>query len=350
VTDDLYGQNNPTYLSREHEGSLSTMVKERSAISRGLAVLPLLLMSVTHFTITPLKDIFEVEPIFMYVWYGISLLLGFVLFRKTRTVRDYEFHRAKAMKSMKKVYEAEEAGVWQTNVALDSDIGPEGQMLLQQSVSSIDNELPELELSEDEKVEVDLLLESESIRKANRRVTGAEVMDDELVTSTIGAKRKSSPMDSFLDFLNGIFGKGDSNQRREVRRQAALRAAASASPVTAQRPVAPIRSGGTESDVELRVTSVSDGGGIDSYVSESGKLVSEQQFGQSERNSVYAWDQEDKAQNSESLESMAMLGSSQVSNPQQSTQVHPVSQRLCKGCGATVPLGEPFCLNCGLDV
>lgn len=330
---------------------MSTMAKERSATSRGLAVLPLLLMSVTHFTVTPLREIFEFEPILMFVWYGISLFLGFLLFRKTRTVRDYEYHRSKAMKSMKKVYEAEEAGVWQTNVSLDSEIGPEGHLILQQSVSSIDKESPELELHEDEKVEVDLLLESERIRKANRRVTGAEVLDDELITSTIGAKRKVSPMDSFLDFVSGLFGKGDLSERREEKRQARLRAAAAASPVTAQRPVAPIRSGSQDSQAELRVTSVSDGGGIDSYVSDSGKPLSEQDSVQSESESVYAWDEQNNDQQSvESLESMAMLGSSQKSHPKPAVQVLPSSQRLCKNCNIVVPLGEPFCLNCGMDV
>ena len=87
------------------------MASERTVIARGVAVLPLLLMGVTHFTVTPLKKMFEVEPNLMYGWYGIGLVIGIVLFRKTRTVRDYEFHRSKAMKSMKKVYKAEEDGV-----------------------------------------------------------------------------------------------------------------------------------------------------------------------------------------------------------------------------------------------
>ena len=36
------------------------MVSERTATARGVAVLPLLLMGVTHFTVTPLKEMFEV--------------------------------------------------------------------------------------------------------------------------------------------------------------------------------------------------------------------------------------------------------------------------------------------------
>ena len=42
------------------------------------------------------------------------------------------------MKSMKKVYDAEEAGVWQTDVQLDSNLSAEGEMALKRNVSSID--------------------------------------------------------------------------------------------------------------------------------------------------------------------------------------------------------------------
>jgi len=338
------------------------MVSERTATARGVAVLPLLLMGVTHFTVTPLKEMFEVEPNLMYGWYGIGIVFGVVLFRKTRTVHDYEFHRSKAMNSMKKVYAAEEAGVWQTDVQLDSNLSPEGERVLQQQVSSIDNELPELEIGEDERVEVDLLLESERIRKANRRMTGTETFDDEVVDSTIGATRKNSPMDSFLDMLGRMFGRGDADQRREENRQQALRAAASAAPVTAQRPVAPMRSVTSSNDSELILTSMTDDGEVESVMSETGKTLADavqnqtqtqiqpQTSSQTETEKVYGWDSNTPAeQPTESIESMAMLSIPQYETSQPTEVIVSPTGSLCRGCNATIPVSEQFCPHCGLD-
>ena len=328
---------------------MGIMATERTFTARGIAVLPILLLAATHLTVTPLKEMFEVEPKLMYGWYAIGIVLGVILFRRTRTVRDHEYHRSQTMKSMKKVYDAEEAGVWQTNVHLDSNLGPEGELALKSTVSSIDKESPELELGEDEKVEVDLLLESERIRKANRRMSGSETFDDERVDSTIGAKRKSSPMDSFLDALARLFGRGDAVEIREEKRQAALRAASSASPVTAQRPVAPIRTVSRSSDEELKITSMSDDGGIDSFVSEQGKDVISTNQSQSESEKVYAWDSNTPSQSTESIESMAMISTPQYEMTQPTEVISSPTGNLCRGCNALIPQDEPFCLQCGLD-
>ena len=326
------------------------MATERTVTARGIAALPLLLLAATHFTVTPLKEMFEIEPRLMYGWYAIGIVMGVVLFRRTRTVRDYEFHRSQTMKSMKKVYEAEEAGVWQTDVQLDSNLSTEGEMALKRNVSSIDKESPELELGEDEKVEVDLLLESERIRKANRRMKGTETFDDESVDSTIGATRKSSPMDSFLDAVSRLFGRGDAVQRREEKRLAALRAASSAAPVTAQRPVAPMRTVARTNDDELKMTTMSDDGGIDSVVSEQGNVLPQPSQPQSETEKVYAWDSNTPAQQSdESIESMAMISVPQYEVTQPTEIISSPLGKLCRGCNATIPQDEPFCLQCGLD-
>jgi hypothetical protein len=326
------------------------MVKERSVTARGVAILPFLLMGAVHLAVTPLRQIFEVEPLIMYVWYGIAVVLGIVLFRKTRTVRDFEYHRSQTMKSMKKVYQAEEAGVWQTNVQLDGNLSPEGKLALQSQVANIDMESPELELHEDDKVEVDLLLESKQVRRANSRVSGNEMFGEEQVHSTIGAKRKASPMDSFLDFMGMVFGRGDADTRREERRQSALRAASSAAPVTAQRPVAPMRTNSNQDDSELKMTSVSDDGGIDSVLSDSGTSITDVKVPVSQMDTTYAWDSPPPVSNQGSIEDMAMLDTAQFATaPQTSVPAPPPAGNLCKGCSSPIPVGEPFCLHCGLD-
>ena len=58
------------------------MASERSAVSKGVAALPLLLMALIHMTVTPLRDMFKIEPALTYGWYAIALALGLVLWRK----------------------------------------------------------------------------------------------------------------------------------------------------------------------------------------------------------------------------------------------------------------------------
>ena len=340
----------PTFLSVVGKRKVLTMVEERSATARGIAILPFLLMGAVHLTVTPLRQIFDLEPLIMYAWYGIAVVLGIVLFRKTRTVRDFEYHRSRSMKSMKKVYQAEEAGVWQTDVQLDGNLSPEGKLALQSQVANIDMESPELELHEDEKVEVDLLLESAQVRRANRRVSGDEMFGEEQVHSTIGAKRKASPMDSLLDFIGAIFGRGDADTRREERRQATLRAASTAAPVIAQRPVAPMRTNSNQDDSELKMTSVSDDGGIDSVMSETGASLPDVQASAMQMDTTYAWDSPPPVSNQGSIEEMAMMNTAQYATaPQTSVPAPPPAGNLCKGCSSSIPVGEPFCLHCGLD-
>ena len=78
-------------------------------------------------------------------------------------------------------------------------------------------------------------------------------------------------MDRFLDTVFGLFGI-DSKAEREAQRQARLRQAATAAPVTAQRPVAPLRLSKGKDDSEVNMTSMSDSGGVETVISTSGQL------------------------------------------------------------------------------
>ena len=210
---------------------------DKSLSSQSVSVLPVLLLGFTHVVVTPLREVFSIEPMLMIPYYLFGILIGIFIFRKSNTVKDYEYRRSKVMKNMKNVYAAEESGVWQTNVEVPDKITDESN--LSADVSVISKEAPELELSEDEKVEVSMLNESQRVIEATRRVSGQSTFDEQEVESTIGASRKSSPMDRFLDFLTGIVGKKSSREVREQTRLAALRAASQASPVKAEKPQAP---------------------------------------------------------------------------------------------------------------
>lgn len=324
------------------------MANERSATTKGVAALPLLLMSLIHLTVSPLREMFRIEPLLMYAWYTLAIVLGLILWRKSSTIKDHEYHRSQVMKKMKKVYQAEEEGVWQSNAALGSELSAEAQLKLRGQVSSIDGEAPEMTLGEDERVDVTMLMDAAHIQKANRRVSGTETFGEQGIDSTIGAVRKKSPMDSFLDSMFGLFGRRDAEERRHSTRKARLEAAAQAAPVMAQRPVAPIRAAGTTEDTTLQVTSVSDGGGVDSMVTAAGEAI-EDSRPMTESEKVYAWDKPQQSQHSTSIEAMAML-----STPVKAT-TPVVQQRVaegtqCKGCKKQVPPGERFCPHCGLDV
>jgi hypothetical protein len=325
------------------------MAGERSTTARGIAALPLLVMGLIHVTVTPLREMFEVEPFLMYFFYAGALGVGVFLWRRSSEVKDHEYHRSKVMKQMKKVYQAEEDGVWQSNAALASELSPEAQLKLKGQVASIDSEAPEMTIGEDERVDVTMLMDAKHIMQANKRVTGANTFGEEGIESTIGAVRKKSPMDSLLDSMFGLFGRSDAAERRLRRKQARLGAAAAAAPVTAQRPVAPIRSTTKAAEEStLKVTSMSDTGGIDSTVSASGVAIANT-GALSEVDKVYAWDTTAPSNQQGSIEDMAML-SSPVRTAAPLVQQSVPSTPVCKGCKNPVAGDERFCPHCGLDL
>ena len=142
-------------------------------------------------------------------------------------------------------------------------------------------------------------------------------------------------MDRFLDALFALVGI-DSKAEREAQRQARLRQAASAAPVTAQRPVAPLRLNKGQDDSEVNITSMSDSGGVETVMTTSGQ-VRDATEGTPVGKVVPAV--------SESLESMAMMGQSPLlSSPVATTGP------TCRGCRAPVNPNERFCPHCGLDL
>ena len=210
----------------------------KSLSSNSVSVLPVLLLVFTHVVVTPLRDIFDIEPLLMIPYYLLGVFIGVIIYRRSNIVRDYEYRRSKVMKKMKSAYAAEESGVWQTNVEIPSEIS--NQTNLSAGVSQISTEAPEMELSDENKVEVSMLNESKSVIEATRRVSGESNFDEQEIKSTIGATRKVSPMDKFLDFVTGVFSSSSARESREQKRISALKAASEAAPVKAEKPQAPI--------------------------------------------------------------------------------------------------------------
>ena len=320
-------------------------MKARPVTSLAMIVLPTIILAFVHITVIPLKEMFAIEPMLMYAWYTMGVIIGIIMWRKTRIVKDHEFRRSEVMKGMKDVYAAEEAGVWSQNASLDSEISAEGEARLKGQVSAIDGEGPEMELDLDHKVNVDLLMESKNIQKASMRATGKGSLDSEELDSTIGAVRKTGSMDKLLDLLGGLFSRKDARQSRSESRNAQLIAASRANPVVAQRPVAPIQQKKDTKREEIKMTTMTDDGGHETFVDTEGTVTS-QNANLSETEKVYAWDKElnTNQSNEDILESMAMLGGSPTTA---APQMASVAGAKCGSCGVAATDAERFCEGCG---
>ena len=314
---------------------------EKSLSSKSVSVMPVLLLGFIHVFVTPLRDIFDIEPLLMIPYYLFGVFVGVIIYRRSNVVRDYEYRRSKVMKKMRNAYAAEESGVWQTNVDVPREFS--SQINLSAGVSQISKEAPEMELSDESKVEVSMLNESKSVIEATRRVSGKSTFDDQEVMSTIGATRKVSPMDRLLDFVSGIFGKSSAQESREEKRMTALKAASEAAPVRAEKPQAPIQY--ERNEVEVGPES----NYIDDYNEESKETVESgnaKPVVEAKTYSAFA-PPNNNSLGSQTLESMAMLPSN---NPTSSANPTSIQGPRCRGCGYSIKSGDRFCDNCGLDV
>ena len=314
---------------------------EKSLSSKSVSVMPVLLLGFIHVFVTPLRDIFDIEPLLMIPYYLFGVFVGVIIYRRSNVVRDYEYRRSKVMKKMKNAYAAEESGVWQTNVEVPREFS--SQINLSAGVSQISKEAPEMELSDESKVEVSMLNESKSVIEATRRVSGKSTFDDQEVMSTIGATRKVSPMDRLLDFVSGIFGKSSAQESREEKRMTALKAASEAAPVRAEKPQAPIQYERNEVEVGPESNYKDDYNEESKEIVESGNV---KPVVEAKTYSAFA-PPNNNSLGSQTLESMAMLPSN---NPTSSANPTSIQGPRCRGCGYSIKSGDRFCDNCGLDV
>lgn len=314
---------------------------EKSLSSKSVSVMPVLLLGFIHVFVTPLRDIFDIEPLLMIPYYLFGVFVGVIIYRRSNVVRDYEYRRSKVMKKMKNAYAAEESGVWQTNVDVPGEFS--SQINLSAGVSQISKEAPEMELSDESKVEVSMLNESKSVIEATRRVSGKSTFDDQEVMSTIGATRKVSPMDRLLDFVSGIFGKSSAQESREEKRMTALKAASEAAPVRAEKPQAPIQYERNEVEVGPESNYKDDYNEESKEIVESGNV---KPVVEAKTYSAFA-PPNNNSLGSQTLESMAMLPSN---NPTSFANPTSIQGPRCRGCGYSIKSGDRFCDNCGLDV
>ena len=134
----------------------------------------------------PAVDLLLDEKIWIpYVYYGTSFVFGYILFRRSRIVKDMEWHRSKSIQRLEKVYKAEDKGVWLraeeadnrlSAAAINRPITSQKKAVerLSGSVSQINREggPTEIKSNESDVENVDLFLEQEHVARSNARVTG----------------------------------------------------------------------------------------------------------------------------------------------------------------------------------
>ena len=297
----------------------------RQSTSFGLFLMPILVFGCLQIIVTPLGDILALSWMYLLVWYGLSVLIGYLLLRRTRVTKDHEYRRSEIMKKMKHVYDAEAKGVWERETTLQDDVQL-NTTSLNAKIGSFGREAPELELDQDVKSDVQMLTEQGFVQKATRRMSGDGAEDVDSVDSTVGSVRKKSWMDGIIDNIFNLFGR-DKEAEREQERLRRLRANADQTPVIAQRPIAPIKESITpeaSTNDTLTMTSMSDDGGIISSTLQEPKPV--------------------PVQRKESIEDLAMLGGGRPS------QSFAPTSGGCPSCGSANPPSERYCQSCGMSL
>lgn len=263
----------------------------------------------------------------------VALSIGIILFRKTRIVRDHEWQRAQAVKSVSGHFKAEDKGVWESEIKMETTLSPEAEANLKGQVVTAtgSNTISHEEI--DTEVEVEMLIDTEHVRRAQARVSGNEQFDDDRISATIGAVRKPSPMDSFLDWVGGLFGR-DTKSVRDAKRSEELRGRSREDPVLAQRPIAPLEP--IETDRKrpqpMEMISMTDSGEESIVIEEETNLVTGMEIS-----------------STQSIEEMA-FGLPVTSTTETSHQSINSPQPSCGACGFSNPIGDRFCSNCGTNL
>jgi len=292
-----------------------------------------LVLNALRFIVTPLGDMMSVSSYLDIGLHIICLVIGFVLFKKTRVVRDHEWQRSKAVKSVGGHFKAEDSGVWEKDIVMDTQLSVEAEANLKGQVGGAVGVASVAENSEiDSEVEVQMLIDADHVRRAQARVSGDEQFDDTNVNSTIGAVRKNSPMDNLLDWIFSLRGR-DRKAERDASKNAALQARSAEAPVIAQRPIAPIQP--IESEARrprpMEMVSITDSGEESVIIDEETNQISEPVIREM------------------SIEEMA-FGTSVPTSTKPPSQSGFSPQPTCRICGASNPVGERFCANCGSDI
>ncbi len=295
----------------------------RQLTSLVLFFVPALILNTLRIIVTPLGEMMSVSTSLDVGLHIVAFAIGFFMFKKTRTLRDHEWSRTKAVKAVDGHFKAEEKGIWEKEIHLDSELSAEAKANLKGQVAHL-SKVKDVEKEIETEVEIEMLTEAEHVRRAQRRVTGDDVFDEGKIESTIGAVRQKSPMDSLLDWIGKLRGHDKAASRDRVK-ATKLEARAIEDPVIAQRPIAPIRiveDVKAEQEIEA---------GIETIVDPDFESPQEEQ-------------------KSLSIEEMAYGTPTTQESTQKQTSKPFAAKPGCGTCGAQNSAEEQYCHNCGMGI
>ena len=216
------------------------MAEKNGGTSIALLLAPSLIFLVLDMFGPPAIDLLLSEKIWIpYVYYGSSLVFGYILFRRSRIVKDMEWHRSKSIQRLEKVYKAEDKGVWLRSEEADNRLNAsamnrpitsqkKASERLSGSVSQINREAgpTEIESNESDVENVDLFLEQDHVARSTARVTG-----------------KTGPVES----VQGVTLKDEAKDnsgliRSAMRRLSEVRESVAQNQVNSQNPSASVKS------------------------------------------------------------------------------------------------------------
>ena len=304
----------------------------RQVTSLVMLFTPAIVLNALRFIVTPLGDMMAISTNLDIGLHVGAFGIGYLLYRRTRVVRDYEWQRSRAVKSVGSHFRAEEKGVWEKDVAMDTNLSTEGHANLEGKVGSVVNSYATNSQTEvSTEVEVEMLVDAEHVRRAQARVSGDEQFGEGGVKSTLGSVRKPSPMDTFLDWLASLRGR-DRKAERESTKKAKLQARSKESPVIAQRPIAPIQPIESEEGKNIPMEMIS----VTEYGAESVTI-------DEETNQVST-----PIKRGISIEEMAFGVSS--TKPSNNPNSGFAPKPTCRVCNSPNDVGERFCMNCGSEL
>ena len=174
-----------------------------------------------------LSEVDNEYPTVQWIAAGISLIPGWFLFKRSRVVKDHEWHRVKELSTLKKVYSAEDKGVWNNDdrVLLQGsggtiELGELGKSALESMQGNIggltrDTLTPEVQKNPDAKVE--MLMDAEYVTRTTSRIEGKEMMSESLATEATRAKpKKASAMDRIIDKLGDMISGKSSKKEVQI--------------------------------------------------------------------------------------------------------------------------------------
>ena len=309
-----------------------------------LLILPAFVLFLLSRMIEPLRLAFRDITWVPYLAYAAAFTAGWFLRRYSGIRKDHEWQRAKAMKDLKKHYDKEEKGMWTREAEVSTNLSLEAKSAMQGNIGKLVNSKTTTEIErnpENDTDQINMLIDSQHVAKATRRVSGDESFDEEVVDSTIGAIRRRGAMDRFFDWISKRFRDKDAQKARNEAKQVVLSSRAEQNPVGV---------------VDLSVVhQKNEAERLSSEVAVSQQQVSQQNVQQPVPQTVEEAvpapvEQQPAATRGQSIEEMAGLASPSNTKVQGSVeQQSSFSASRCQ-CGFSNQPNERFCVNCGNEL